>query len=385
MSAEKVKLCPRYFYSLIFSLIAIIVATSLCKKKPEDNYLEPVNVSNNTGRSEHPSMALDSKGTVHLVWNDDTPGYGQAAGNEQILYAFKPKGDSWTAPVNVSNTLYSGRFPSIAVDNNDNLHLAWQQWISGRGWVIFYSQKHPDSTWSIPETIIATGGNVTPKIGVDNSGFVFMVWYAGGYSGALYFSMRQSDGNWTLPKAISQWGYVSKSNYPMAIDRAGKVHVAWYLWDGGNFTNVFYTMWDTNGNWSQPSLLFAIDSFAFSPVLASDNNGNIHIAWNDSTLIYMVKSPEGNWSAPEFPGIGASPDAIAIDNNGTIYMSYYGTRLFKKTKEGKWEKPILVVERSGGRSSLAIDNEGIKHLTWDNTPPDTIDTSEIYYVEVKDY
>ena len=371
----------QYPPSLIFVFIGIafISLTSCCKKhENEDEYLEPVNISNNPGRSVDPSIAVDSKGTVHLVWADYTPGDGK----EQIFYALKPQSGVWTVPVNVSNTSVSAKNPSLVVDKEDKLHLAYQQW-SG-GWVIFYSYQLPSGSWSFPETISTGLGDVCPKIDVDYIGSVFMVWYAGGYNGKIYFSMRQVNGTWTLPTTISQYGAVGM-NPTMAVDIRGNVHVAWDFWDGGHTTNVFYTMRDTIGYWSAPSVIFAIDSFAFSPVLASDKNGHVHIAWKDSTLIYMYKPPDGNWSAPELPGVGASPDAIAIDNNGTVYMSYYGTRLIKKPKDGNWEKPILIVESSGICSSLAIDNEGIKHLTWYSTPPDTFDTSEIYYVEVKDY
>ncbi|MFO7676307.1 MAG: hypothetical protein R6X12_08340, partial [bacterium] len=36
----------------------------------EPPLLEPVNVSNSPGRSEDPSIAVDSRGTAHLVWTD---------------------------------------------------------------------------------------------------------------------------------------------------------------------------------------------------------------------------------------------------------------------------------------------------------------------------
>jgi len=361
------------------SLSILVLLSLFCKKGPgEENYLKPINVSNNPARSIEPSIAVDSKGTVHLVWTDYTPG------KRQIFYAFKPKGGVWTVPVNVSNTYRSASHPSLVVDKEDNLHLAWQQWVNGLGWVIFYSYQLPSGGWSTPETIIATGGDVGPKIVVDSVGRVFMVWYGGGYSGRIYFSLRETNGMWTSPVPLCERGYVDFEP-EIAVDKKGKVHVAWNFWDGGYSSNVFYTMRDTMGNWSEPSIIFAIDSFADYPVLTSDKDGNVHIAWWDSTLIYMYKSPEGNWSAPEFPGVGLSPYAIAIDNNGTVYIAYLGPRLIKKTKDGSWEKPILVVRRLGGIPSLAIDNEGIKHLAWDCTPPDTIDTQDIYYVEVKDY
>jgi hypothetical protein len=65
--------------NLLLASLSILVLLSLfCKKGPgEENYLEPINVSNNPARSIEPSIAVDSKGTVHLVWTDYTPGEEQ--------------------------------------------------------------------------------------------------------------------------------------------------------------------------------------------------------------------------------------------------------------------------------------------------------------------
>ena len=108
-------------FNIVSIFIVFITLTSCCKKHPEENYLEPVNISNNSGRSENPSIAVDSKGTLHLVWNDDSPG------NEEIFYAMKPEGDSWSEPVQVTYNMGASRFPCIVIDKNDKIHLVWQQ------------------------------------------------------------------------------------------------------------------------------------------------------------------------------------------------------------------------------------------------------------------
>ncbi len=376
-------LCLRRSLAFGGRLLCLLILFSFfgCKKKPGEDYdyLKPVNVSNTPLRSNFPSIGVDSKGTVHLVWTEDVGG-----AEEHIRYAKKEKDGNWTESVAIPYSL-RGRFPSIAIDKDDKVHLAWQNWVSTGnwwGWVIFYSYKPFGGNWSVPETVWAPSG-VSPQIDVDSRGRVFLIWQVGGYSTWVYFSMREIDGIWTSPIPISPRGYIFENK--ITVDIKGNTHVIWDEWDGEYTADVYYTMRDTSGRWSAPSVPFFIKKFAMRPLLTSDKDGNVHIAWEDSTLIYMHKSLEGNWSEPEFPGINLVPDDIAVDNNGTVYISYYGTRLIKKPKNGNWEKTFKITEWGAGISSLAIDNEGVKHLAWVGYLGDTLDNSDIFYVEVKNY
>jgi len=372
------------FVKLILVLVVVIISiSSLCKRKP-DNNLEPTNVSNNSGRSENPSIAVDSRNTVHLVWNDNTPGIVQGnQWNQEILYAYKPVDSNWSNPVNISNSPCASRFPCIKVDRNDKIHIVWQDCSPDYLWRIFYICKSPGGSWSLPETIWTSGADLVPAIDVDSIGRVFLVWYAGDYSGWVYFSLRQGDANWTLPINISPRGFIDSPK--ITVDIRGNAHVAWSQWNGDVRTDIFYVMRDTNGNWSDTFAIFPTRDISFTPVLTSDREGNVHITWNDSALTYMYKSIEGNWSNPEFPVLHGNPGGIEVDANRTIFICYGSTRLIKKQQNSSWAQPLLVYESGNSNPSLAIDRRGTKHIAWHCTPPDTIDTSEVYYIEIKNY
>ncbi|MCX7785008.1 MAG: hypothetical protein N2201_02085 [candidate division WOR-3 bacterium] len=372
-----------YVRSLVVLLAIIVSLSSFCKRKPEENYLEPVNVSNNSGRSENPSIAVDSRGTVHLVWTDNTYGIQQGnQWNQEILYAYKPAGGIWSTPVNISNNARASRFPCIKVDGNDNLHLVWQDASPDGYWRIFYTFKMINSTpWETPETICTYLGDVIPVIDIDTIGRIFMVWRVGGYNDYIFFSMKDVNALWTSPIPITPQGY--HANHTITADIKGNVHVAWDEWDGGYATKVFYIMRDTAGNWTQPLAIIPHRWMSSSPVLVSDKEGGIHIAWVDTALIYMCKPLNESWSAPEFPASQATPWGIAINNTGTIYISYGSTRLIKKPKNCNWCNPILVY-RGGIKAAVVIDNTNVKHMSWYGTPPNGTDF-DIYYVEIKNY
>ncbi|HEX7614249.1 MAG TPA: PKD domain-containing protein [Thermoanaerobaculia bacterium] len=81
----------------------------------------PVNVSNNDGQSTFPFLAVDGRGGVSVVWQDDS-------GNDQgdVFYAHSADGGTtFGTPVNLSATPGVSTNPSAAVDGLGNLLVMW--------------------------------------------------------------------------------------------------------------------------------------------------------------------------------------------------------------------------------------------------------------------
>jgi len=81
----------------------------------------PVNVSNNDGQSSFPFLALDARGRVFVVWQDDT-------GNDQgdVFYAHSADGGTtFDAPVNLSANPGVSTNPAAAADALGNLLVMW--------------------------------------------------------------------------------------------------------------------------------------------------------------------------------------------------------------------------------------------------------------------
>jgi len=74
-------------------LVLVLLSLSLfsCRKLDMDSdrnnsqqeEWDPRNVSRSPGLSYAPSIAIDNEGNVHLLWSDDTPG------NYEVFYSFK--------------------------------------------------------------------------------------------------------------------------------------------------------------------------------------------------------------------------------------------------------------------------------------------------------
>jgi len=74
-----------------------------------------------TGDSEFPEIALDASGIIHVVWRDDTPGNGE------IYYKGSTDGGTtWSLLQRLTWNSGSSLYPVLAVDTSGTIHVVWQ-------------------------------------------------------------------------------------------------------------------------------------------------------------------------------------------------------------------------------------------------------------------
>jgi len=87
-----------------------------------------------SGVSFSPVIAVDSSDNLHLVWDDDTPG------NFEIYYKKSTDGGAtWTANKRLTWTSSYSWNPSVAVDSSGNVHVVWEDDTPGN-WEIYYKR-----------------------------------------------------------------------------------------------------------------------------------------------------------------------------------------------------------------------------------------------------
>jgi len=91
--------------------------------KSEDNgttFSEPLNVSNNTGFSEHPQIAV-SKNGIFIVWADNTD-----SNNTEIMFTkSEDNGTAFSKVINLSNNPYNSNNQEISAFG-ENVYVVWQ-------------------------------------------------------------------------------------------------------------------------------------------------------------------------------------------------------------------------------------------------------------------
>jgi len=77
-----------------------------------------------TDGSDYPSLAVDPDGNIHVAWYEDTD-YGGSGADRDIFYKAKIDG-SWTTTEVISTESTDPSYvPSLAVDPDGNIHVAW--------------------------------------------------------------------------------------------------------------------------------------------------------------------------------------------------------------------------------------------------------------------
>jgi len=146
----------------------------------------------NDGNSYHPAIAVDSSDKVHVVWYDYTVGAWGTDG--EIMYVIYTTVTGWSNVTIISDGLngiyWNDDFsvdPSIAIDSRDKVHVVWEDGTNGVWGIdveIMYATYTDSSGWSTVKIVSdGYGGSYwndgyseNPAIAVDSSDKVHVVW-----------------------------------------------------------------------------------------------------------------------------------------------------------------------------------------------------------------
>ncbi|MFW9852170.1 MAG: hypothetical protein ACFFDS_04475 [Candidatus Thorarchaeota archaeon] len=308
--------------------------------------------------SQDPSLAVDSSGSVHITWWEESSLGGSGSDRDIFYKRWNSSSDSWTTTEVISNDSTSNSaYPSLAIDSSGSVHIAWDDYTdyagAGTDCDIFYkSWDKLSSSWTTTEVVSteSTSTSREPSLAVDSTGDIHIAWedftdYAGAGSGCDIFYKRKdvSTSSWTITEVVSTESTDSTSYPSLAVDLRFNVHVAWqdmtdYAGAGAD-DDVFYKKRDSfSSTWSTTEII-SVKSTSDSqyPSLAADSKGSIHVVWYDETnnggsgtdsdIFYKqwdsvssswatteVVSTESNWFS-EFP-------SLAVDSFGNAYVSW---------------------------------------------------------------
>jgi hypothetical protein len=255
------------------------------------------------------SLAIDEDGTLHATWVDyETAGH--------VWYANR-SGATWTDGVKISpGRAYAG-FP-VVVAGRDAVHVLWyaaqrdDRFRAGSLYEIRDTSAMPEG-WTDP-VLVSTGSNdaLNPSAVGDQEGNIHSAWYQ--FDNRTYrVNTAVWDGqSWTVPDAISP---ISSTAKQVSIDAGpdGTVYLVWsQLRDDLNA--IAFTR-ETNGSWEDTEYLS--ERFSSDPVVATDAESNVFVAWVSDNKIILRRWDGTEWGSPEKIGVGTSP-TLASGNPVTI-------------------------------------------------------------------
>jgi BNR repeat-containing family member len=235
----------------------------------------------NAGQSYDPAIAIGSAGAIYLVW-DDNP-----MGNAEVFYKRSINGgNNWSVSKKLTSTSGNSYLPAVAIGAGETIHIVWEDDTPGNYEIHYMSSSDGGTTWSPAKRITSTAGNSHhAAIVIDSADTIHVVWHDYDTPGnsEIYYKRGPAGGKtWNTARRLTSTS--GNSCYPaMAIDSGDIIHVVWANYAPGNY-EIFHKS-STNGGviWKLFKRLTWTSGQSLEPAMAVDSEENICIVWFDNT------------------------------------------------------------------------------------------------------
>jgi len=229
-----------------------------------------------------PTIAVDRNSTVHLAWIGR-----DASNNWKILYANNITG-SWRTQLLAASELGdfgSGAAPSVAVTSAGIAHIFYR----GGNYPDYHihhasNSQAGDTLWTYEIVTTPNGSDYTSSAVVDTSGTLHLLASGNdgfGFPPHAYYLKKPSGGPWSGAELANPGG--TGLGGSLIVDRFGKAHISWDEVSGNIITGNLYYATNKTGSWTITPV--QTDAATFNGVLAVDGTGHGHIvAYNGATF-----------------------------------------------------------------------------------------------------
>ncbi|MBU1355554.1 MAG: T9SS type A sorting domain-containing protein [Candidatus Edwardsbacteria bacterium] len=321
---------------------------------------------------------------IYLVWYD----FYSSPNNMGCQVRFKRyDGSAWSADTTVGligNTRLNNWYPSCATDAAGNFHLVWETnefTTDIENFEIAY-RRYNNNYWTATDSLTASSGpSSNPTIAVAGDGRLFVFWQDKRSGLYRIYYRTYAGSSWGSEGILGE--NADYCGMPSVAMCQGLPAVVWEDFSSGTFQVRFRKM--STGGWEGDSLISHSSLGAFSPAIAADNSGNIHVVWQDwslnsSKICYRKYSfLSGNWGQETVLSGAAfrteSPVIVCRDSLVDVFWSddrsgYY--EIYRRqSANDSWgqEEPVTNQRASAVLPSVAADSRGNMHLVWTGDQP----------------
>ena len=277
------------------------------------------------GHGRDPQIAQDESGTVHVVWQDECVQYasctvdGLTGLTAPDIFYRSLDGDQWSEVVSISSEredLIDGASndPAIAISSDGILHVVWSDNGASDSLTDFdlYHRTLNTSTgvWTESEIILDSDViDAAPEIEIEDDGTIHIVFVRTDFStDPLSVDVYHTSNNgiaWSTPLNVSSHAGDGLSSEPdFLVDDDGTVHITWQ---------------DTGTTTVSPS---NEDSDIFYVRLNDGGSGYTRI---ESEPILVSNNPIDDAAGRADPTNARSIQPTIAEGNGTIYIAWEDT------------------------------------------------------------
>ena len=246
-------------------------------------FSSPKMVSTNPGGSLNAQIAVDKNGNINVVWEDDIAGHSDISFSRST-----DNGLNFSPPMNLSNPLgnciANSNTPRIGLDIAANINVVWSNDCGGNFDIFLSRSADNGASFSSPKNLSGTpGSSGNPQLFVDAAGNINVVWEES--SPADIFFVRSGDAGATFSSAQNlSHNSGPSTNAWLTVDAGANINVAWEDTTPGNRDILFTRSTDSGATFFPTPLNLSNNSgLSAAAQIAADKNGNINVAWQDST------------------------------------------------------------------------------------------------------
>jgi len=377
--------------TILLSLAAIFAIVALISSLR----VERVNaqVPMHFGAQRAPAISVDRNDNLFLTMSVATnDASAMTPGSQTFFTISRDGGANWNNlpfTKNLSKSKGEAFGPSIAIfkPGKGKAYIVYHDNSKGTTQAYFIGSKKGAKFKKARNITPGTGGAFSPRVDVDSTGAINVVWGDTTDGGKKVMFLRSTDDGTTFSEPLDISRSSGQAFEPeIAIDSNDAINVVWEDSATGQNAIMFSRSTDGGETFSEPLQVSTGDSLATEAHINIDSSNHLHIVWieateDDSQAFYSQSTDGGEtFSAPLNLSDNRSRNvhkAIVTTTGDTVYVAYHsegGARrqvfLVKSENAGSsFSEPEQVsrADNNKGRAhspAMVADSTGRLHLVW---------------------
>jgi hypothetical protein len=257
----------------------------------------------------------DGSGRLHLIYTTNVPRTNCSVCFHVFYRSLDNQGLSWSIPRDISIMPTGAAKPSIVVDSEDRLHVAWEAGVGGDlGQLngpssILYTHLNPRTQrWSSPVELSDTGVDArNVALAIDRSDRLIVAYLSTADNGIYYQSSFNHGVSWSEPVQIDgiRGAYLTAlDRMDMAVDAAGEIHLVLVGRVEGQpdiegdleARSILHISWNGSSWSSADEIIRYVGDAPEWPAIAVGEGNRLHVVWFVRDTEYIWQSDKGEFS-----------------------------------------------------------------------------------------
>jgi hypothetical protein len=257
--------------------------------------------NNAVGSQRNPSITVDSQNNIHIAW--DGYGWGANPARANIQYLRWDVVTGWDAQLALTDVPHNQGSVAIGCDSLDNIYVLW--W--GEGHIvplasdkIILRWRSSAGVWSGNEYLVNLDNQTGPALAIDRLNRLHLIWAGRGWGvNPGNYNVQYLigvPGAWGVQEAITDVAFDQRSPQ-ITLDSLNMPHVCWQGLGWGAFPaaqNIIYRN-QAAGIWQPVEFVTDFNLVSINAFISADTSNRIYVHWEEGGAINLRRRVAGVW------------------------------------------------------------------------------------------